>query len=170
MRKRVAQNSGDFWTQLPLNEREQIKVKLPELILAEPKYVSSSTVRVLLFQHIYIYNITGTSFATQPLASWLRSLRSSSPTINGPNCFPSSTKHLHHLRSHIVRWVYTCSTLSWRISWKGSKSICKVSSSCLSPCWRIPRAVKLELLLLGELLVFFSSSQNIAVVYCISQN
>src|ERR1700722_8267697 len=157
MRKRVAQNSGDFWTQLPLNEREQIKVKLPELILAEPKYVSSSTVRVLLFQHIYTTS-PGTSFATQPLASWLRSPRSSSPTINGPNCFPSSTKHPHHLRSHIVRWVYTCSTLSWRISWKGSKSICRVSSSCLSPYWRIPRALKLELLLLGDVLVVSSSS------------
>lgn len=39
MRKRVSQNSGDFWTQLPQNEREQIKAKLPELILAEPKLV-----------------------------------------------------------------------------------------------------------------------------------
>jgi importin-4 len=36
MRKRVAQNSGDFWTQLPQDGREQIKAKLPELILAEP--------------------------------------------------------------------------------------------------------------------------------------
>jgi len=37
MRKRVSQNSGDLWTQLPPNEREEIKAKLPELILSEPK-------------------------------------------------------------------------------------------------------------------------------------
>lgn len=39
MRKRVAQNSGDFWTQLPQDGREQIKAKLPELILIEPSLV-----------------------------------------------------------------------------------------------------------------------------------
>jgi Importin-beta N-terminal domain len=37
MRKRVSQNSGNLWTMLPQNEREEIKSKLPELILAEPK-------------------------------------------------------------------------------------------------------------------------------------
>lgn len=40
LRKRVAQNSGDLWIQLPLDDRDQIKAKLPELILAEPKYSS----------------------------------------------------------------------------------------------------------------------------------
>jgi hypothetical protein len=39
LRKRVSQNSGSLWTQLPQNEREEIKAKLPELILAELKYV-----------------------------------------------------------------------------------------------------------------------------------
>jgi len=39
LRKRVSQNSGHLWTLLPQNEREEIKAKLPELILAEPKYV-----------------------------------------------------------------------------------------------------------------------------------
>jgi Importin-beta N-terminal domain. len=39
MRKRVAQNSGNLWMLLPQAEREQIKAKLPELILAEPRYV-----------------------------------------------------------------------------------------------------------------------------------
>jgi hypothetical protein len=38
MRKRVAQAGGDFWTRLPVNEREEIKAKLPELIIADPKY------------------------------------------------------------------------------------------------------------------------------------
>ena len=39
LRKRVSQNSGNLWTLLPENEREEIKAKLPELILAELKYV-----------------------------------------------------------------------------------------------------------------------------------
>jgi hypothetical protein len=39
LRKRVSQNSGNFWTLLPQNEREEIKAKLPELILAESKSV-----------------------------------------------------------------------------------------------------------------------------------
>jgi len=37
MRKRVSQNSGKLWTLLPQNEREEIKAKLPEFVLAEPK-------------------------------------------------------------------------------------------------------------------------------------
>src|ERR1700729_1957091 len=44
MRKRVAQNSGDFWTQLPQDGREQIKAKLPELILPGPTAVVGSLV------------------------------------------------------------------------------------------------------------------------------
>jgi importin-4 len=35
MRKRIAQNSGDFWTQLPQSDREQIKVNLPEVCLSQ---------------------------------------------------------------------------------------------------------------------------------------
>lgn len=37
LRKRVAQNSGNLWTALPQNEREQIKSKIPDIILAETK-------------------------------------------------------------------------------------------------------------------------------------
>jgi importin-4 len=33
MRKRVSQNSGDFWISLPQDEREAIKAKLPELVI-----------------------------------------------------------------------------------------------------------------------------------------
>ncbi|KAI6167404.1 ARM repeat-containing protein [Pisolithus thermaeus] len=40
MRKRVQQRSGDLWTQLPQDERQQIKQKLPELILNEQGCVS----------------------------------------------------------------------------------------------------------------------------------
>ncbi|KAA1475582.1 ARM repeat-containing protein [Dentipellis sp. KUC8613] len=48
MRKRVSQSSGDLWTQTPQNEREQIKAKLPELILAESSnLVRHSTARVI---------------------------------------------------------------------------------------------------------------------------
>ncbi|KAF5383571.1 hypothetical protein D9615_003515 [Tricholomella constricta] len=48
LRKRVSQNSGNLWTQLPQNEREQIKSKLPELILAEPNnLVRHSAARVV---------------------------------------------------------------------------------------------------------------------------
>lgn len=39
MRKRVAHNSGNLWTLITQDERGQIKEKLPEIILAEPKYV-----------------------------------------------------------------------------------------------------------------------------------
>ncbi|KAL0953706.1 hypothetical protein HGRIS_004898 [Hohenbuehelia grisea] len=48
MRKRVTQNSGNLWTLLPQDEREQIKTKLPEFILAEPvKLVRHSSARVI---------------------------------------------------------------------------------------------------------------------------
>ncbi|KAF8636402.1 hypothetical protein AX17_003584 [Amanita inopinata Kibby_2008] len=36
MRKRVGQNSGKLWTILSQSEREEIKTKLPDLVLAEP--------------------------------------------------------------------------------------------------------------------------------------
>ncbi|KAG6812751.1 hypothetical protein H0H92_000797 [Tricholoma furcatifolium] len=35
LRKRISQNSGNLWITLPQNDREEIKSKLPELILAE---------------------------------------------------------------------------------------------------------------------------------------
>ncbi|KAF9462876.1 armadillo-type protein [Collybia nuda] len=48
LRKRVSQNSGNLWTLLPQVEREQIKSKLPELILAEPNnLVRHSAARVV---------------------------------------------------------------------------------------------------------------------------
>jgi hypothetical protein len=37
MRKRVAQNSGNMWGQLPQSDREQIKEKLPEIVLSDPE-------------------------------------------------------------------------------------------------------------------------------------
>jgi hypothetical protein len=39
LRKRISQNSGDLWMQCNNTERNQIKAKLPEVILAEQKYV-----------------------------------------------------------------------------------------------------------------------------------
>ena len=42
MRKRVSQNAGDLWIQVPQADREQIKVELPKLVLNEPQYVLSS--------------------------------------------------------------------------------------------------------------------------------
>ncbi|KAM6496954.1 ARM repeat-containing protein [Amanita muscaria] len=48
MRKRVSQNSGKLWALLPQNEREEIKAKLPELVLAETNdLVRHSTARVV---------------------------------------------------------------------------------------------------------------------------
>lgn len=48
LRKRVNQNSGNMWTLLPQIEREEIKAKLPELILSEPnKLVRHSAARVI---------------------------------------------------------------------------------------------------------------------------
>ena len=37
LRKRIIQNSGNLWTVLAQNEREEIKDRLPELSLAETK-------------------------------------------------------------------------------------------------------------------------------------
>lgn len=42
LRKRISQHSGDLWVQCSVSERDQIKAKLPELILAEPKYVATT--------------------------------------------------------------------------------------------------------------------------------
>ncbi|KAF8631861.1 hypothetical protein AX15_002131 [Amanita polypyramis BW_CC] len=48
MRKRVGQNSGRLWMLLPQNEREEIKSKLPTLMLAEPSdLVRHSAARVI---------------------------------------------------------------------------------------------------------------------------
>ncbi|TCD64614.1 hypothetical protein EIP91_003848 [Steccherinum ochraceum] len=48
LRKRVAQNSGDLWTQVAPPEREEIKGKLPDIVLAEPNnLVRHSTARVI---------------------------------------------------------------------------------------------------------------------------
>ncbi|THH27563.1 hypothetical protein EUX98_g6632 [Antrodiella citrinella] len=48
LRKRVSQNSGDLWTQVGEPEREQIKAKLPEIVLGEAsKLVRHSTARVI---------------------------------------------------------------------------------------------------------------------------
>ncbi|KAJ7720579.1 armadillo-type protein [Mycena maculata] len=48
MRKRVAQNSGNLWGQLPQSDREQIKEKLPEIVLSDPdNLVRHSVARVI---------------------------------------------------------------------------------------------------------------------------
>ncbi|KAI0925226.1 hypothetical protein AcW1_007090 [Taiwanofungus camphoratus] len=48
LRKRISQNSGELWVVVPQDEREQIKAKLPELVLADPSnLVRHSTARVL---------------------------------------------------------------------------------------------------------------------------
>ncbi|KAJ7876801.1 armadillo-type protein [Mycena leptocephala] len=48
MRKRVSQNSGNMWGQLPQSDREQIKEKLPQIVLADPdNLVRHSVARVM---------------------------------------------------------------------------------------------------------------------------
>ncbi|KAI0040562.1 ARM repeat-containing protein [Auriscalpium vulgare] len=48
MRKRVSQKSGDLWQQVAQGDREQIKTKLPDLVLAETNsLVRHSTARVI---------------------------------------------------------------------------------------------------------------------------
>ncbi|KAI0311667.1 ARM repeat-containing protein [Amylostereum chailletii] len=48
MRKRVSQNSGDLWTQVPQADREQIKAELPKLVLNESNnLVRHTTARVI---------------------------------------------------------------------------------------------------------------------------
>ena len=37
LRKRITQSSGDLWTQVDANSREEIKGKLPDIVLAESK-------------------------------------------------------------------------------------------------------------------------------------
>ncbi len=37
LRKRISQNSGDLWLQVAADQREQIKSKLPEIVLSESK-------------------------------------------------------------------------------------------------------------------------------------
>ena len=39
LRKRILQKSGALWVNLPQDQRDQIKNKLPELIVREQKYV-----------------------------------------------------------------------------------------------------------------------------------
>ncbi|KAF9525156.1 armadillo-type protein [Crepidotus variabilis] len=48
LRKRIAQNSGNLWILLPSNEREEIKARLPQVILAEEdNLVRHSAARVI---------------------------------------------------------------------------------------------------------------------------
>lgn len=39
LRKRITSQTGDLWLQVPVEQRTEIKVKLPQLILAESRYV-----------------------------------------------------------------------------------------------------------------------------------
>ncbi|KAI0793650.1 ARM repeat-containing protein [Fomes fomentarius] len=48
LRKRISQNSGDLWLQVAADQREQIKGKLPEIVLSESnQLVRHSTARVI---------------------------------------------------------------------------------------------------------------------------
>ncbi|KAI0070029.1 ARM repeat-containing protein [Panus rudis PR-1116 ss-1] len=48
LRKRIAQNAGELWIQVSQDERNQIKAKLPEIVLQEPaKLVRHSAARVI---------------------------------------------------------------------------------------------------------------------------
>lgn len=40
MRKRVSTNSGNLWLLVSQQDREQLKVQLPEIVLRESKFVS----------------------------------------------------------------------------------------------------------------------------------
>ncbi|KAH9847616.1 ARM repeat-containing protein [Lenzites betulinus] len=61
LRKRVSQNSGDLWLQLAGEQREQIKEKLPELVLAETNnLVRHSTARV----------IAAIAYIEMPVGTW----------------------------------------------------------------------------------------------------
>ncbi|RDB23353.1 putative importin subunit beta-4 [Hypsizygus marmoreus] len=75
LRKRVTQNSGNLWTQLPQNEREQIKSKLPELILAEQNnLVRHSAARV----------VAGIATIEIPLGTWAQLLPFLHQTCTSP--------------------------------------------------------------------------------------
>ncbi|KAI0628226.1 ARM repeat-containing protein [Trametes polyzona] len=61
LRKRISQNSGDLWLQLPPEQREELKTKVPELVLRETNnLVRHSTARV----------IAAIAYIEMPLGTW----------------------------------------------------------------------------------------------------
>ncbi|KAE9406240.1 ARM repeat-containing protein [Gymnopus androsaceus JB14] len=76
MRKRVAFNSGNMWTMLSQDEREQIKGKFPELILAE----SSSPVR-----HSAARVVAAIAAIEIPMGTWNQLLPFLQQTCISPN-------------------------------------------------------------------------------------
>ncbi|EED79225.1 predicted protein, partial [Postia placenta Mad-698-R] len=75
MRKRVSQSSGDQWLQLPQDEREQIKAKLPELVVSEQSnLVRHSTARV----------IAAIAYIELPMNSWNQLLPFLEQTCQSP--------------------------------------------------------------------------------------
>ncbi|KJA23606.1 hypothetical protein HYPSUDRAFT_583175 [Hypholoma sublateritium FD-334 SS-4] len=76
LRKRIIQNSGNLWTLLAQNEREEIKARLPELILAETNnLVRHSAARV----------IAAIATIEVPLGSWNQLLPFLQQTATSPN-------------------------------------------------------------------------------------
>lgn len=165
MRKRVSQNSGELWTLLPQDEREQIKAKLPELIVAEPKCVTifvvflSETTRVAMdffllgvakknapqsdrshpLLAIYMDAKYSTHLATWsdiPLLVSLQALLVSKyPPAHGHNFSHSSTKRLSPPKSLTVKWAYSSCLLFLRTSSKDSKNIFRACSSFSKIYW-----------------------------------
>ncbi|KAF9077913.1 armadillo-type protein [Rhodocollybia butyracea] len=76
MRKRVAFNSGHMWTMLSQDEREQIKTKFPELILAE----ASNPVR-----HSAARVIASIAAIEIPMGTWPQLLPFLQQTCTSPN-------------------------------------------------------------------------------------
>ncbi|KAI0774802.1 ARM repeat-containing protein [Trametes elegans] len=75
LRKRVSQNSGDLWLQLDSDQREQIKAKLPELVISETSnLVRHSTARV----------IAAIAYIEMPLGTWPQLLPFLEQTCTSP--------------------------------------------------------------------------------------
>ncbi|KAJ7890594.1 armadillo-type protein [Mycena olivaceomarginata] len=70
MRKRVAQNSGNMWGQLPQSDREQIKEKLPEIVLSDPDISTRFFSPAILFRHSVARVMAAIANIEFPIGTW----------------------------------------------------------------------------------------------------
>lgn len=93
MRKRVSQSSGDQWLQLPQDEREQIKAKLPELVVSEQRCASPFSKLQTHHIHVEFSNlvrhstarvIAAIAYIELPMNSWNQLLPFLEQTCQSP--------------------------------------------------------------------------------------
>lgn len=137
LRKRVEHKSGFLWTSLDKSQRDEIKAKLPEVIVAEPQFVVFEIISVHIV-HFFLENL----FAILLPVLLLLSPLSSSRMALGPSFFLSSIVPARHRMLLTEKSVLISFSPSSRTSLQVSKNTSKISSNFLNSYYTILRVKK----------------------------